>query len=215
MLEHVQGGPLSQVLDDRLEEAQVRERVMTSLNEQQGNADLLKMRGPIRTGLAGRMQWESQKHEPADPREGRLCLRLRSHTTAEGPAAGKQRQIRREPRDRGDRGAHRRLTKRRRIGSSALSLHIGELIAQGGDAPFRESHGNAPHRRMLHARARSVGQDEHRSRRAGASEQPGHAMLCADIDGQALIRRSSHSGHAGNKPPLYYLYIKLCGRAPC
>ncbi len=89
ILEHVQGGPLSQVLDHRLKEAQVRERVMTSLNEQQRNADLLKVRGPIRTGLAGSMQWESQKHEPADPRERSLCLCLRSHTTAEGPATGK------------------------------------------------------------------------------------------------------------------------------
>ena len=117
---------------------------------------------------------------------------MRSHAPAERSAAGDERQIRRQSRGLRYSGANRGMAQRGRIRPPALSLHVGELIAQGRDAPLRESRGNTLHGWVLHPHARSVGQDEHRPRGPGSLEQAGYTVGRTDADRQALFSLRTH-----------------------
>jgi len=88
VLEQVQGSAVARPLDDRPQQTEVRELVMSSLDEEHRDADFFEMRGSIRARPPGRVQWNGQEYEPADPRQRDLCLSLGSHSPAGRSAAG-------------------------------------------------------------------------------------------------------------------------------
>ncbi len=195
IFQHMQGGTGAQPLYDFAEKIGVRKLVTVSLNEQHRCPDILQVRGALRAGSAGGVQWERQKSETLHANQRRQCLCLRGHAPAERPAARDERQIRCEPRGRGDGGANRCMAKRGRIRPPALTLHVGELITQDGDAALRESGCHGLHRRVLHPCAGPVRQDEYCPRLAGPIEHSGHAVIRADIYRQPLGIRSAHGLH--------------------
>ena len=133
-----------------------RELVARALQEQHWNIDLGKMRGALVRRLARRMERESDEYESEHSGEGRCCLRLRGHPSAEGLAAGEQGEPRNEARCRRHRAADRGLGNPGRIGALRAALHVRELIAKRRDTVLREMVGETRHERMRHPRTRAV-----------------------------------------------------------
>src|SRR5262245_10266623 len=93
-LGEMQRGPAAEILHDRLEQAQFRQRIARALQEQHRYLYICEVLRPIRRRLSRRMQGKTEKGEPLDAVERRLGLRLRSHPPAKGLSAGDQRQSR-------------------------------------------------------------------------------------------------------------------------
>jgi hypothetical protein len=106
---------------------------MTS--QAQALAPLRDVRGLAFVGRTSRcMERESEKDQPAHARQRPRSLRLRRHPPAERFSAGKERELRHASCGLGHGGAHGGLRKLGRVGTLRAALHVGELIAQGGDA---------------------------------------------------------------------------------
>ena len=97
-----------------------------------------------------------------------------------------ERQLRRKPRRLGDRGADGGVRDPRRIGPLAALLHIGELVAERGDAAGFEPLGDRPHERMRHAGAGAMGEHVAGERLRGRNEEPRHIAAGADGERQVL-----------------------------
>jgi hypothetical protein len=132
------------------------------------------------------MQGKSEKHQPSDGWQCGLSLRLRGHSSTEGAPARKKWQSRRELLGLGDRCTYCCMTQTGRVGAAAVALHVWELVAQRGDAPFRKSRGRALQRWVFHAGAGAVGEHQQGARGAGPVEQCRHHALRVDADADAL-----------------------------
>jgi hypothetical protein len=122
----------------------------------------------------------------AHARQRRGRLRLRGHAAAERLAARDERQRGQKLAGGGRGGAHRRLRQPGRVGPLAALLHVGELIAQGGDAARAELVGDGGHERVRHAGARAVREQVAGARAWRREQQARDAMRLVDRDGDGL-----------------------------
>ena len=106
----------------------------------------------------GRMKRKPNKDKTAHPRQRRRGLRLRSHAAAKGFAACEEREIPNQARGFERRRANSGLSNFRRVRPFRALFHIGELIAQCGDAPLGKSARDRRHDDMCHSRARTMRQ---------------------------------------------------------
>ena len=123
------------------------------------------------------MQRESEECEATNAGERLGRLRLRGHAAAEGLAAGEERQAVEDPRRFGNRRADCRLRDRRRVGPLRASLHVGEVVAQRGDAALGEAFGRRAHERMIHAGAGTVREHIAGPRAVWAGYEPIHPAV--------------------------------------
>ena len=127
----------------------------------------------------------SGKPRKARPRTPQ-SLRLRGHASAKRLAAGDEREFRNEHRGFRHRGTHGGLCELRCIGALRVLLHIGKLVAQGGNAVSRESFGDRHHERMSHAGARAVREHTTRTCATRRKQQSRDAARLVDGDGHRL-----------------------------
>ena len=191
-LKQMQRRARSQAFDDRLEQAQFRQRIARALQEQHRDFDIGEMLGAVAGRLSGRMQRKTEKREPANAGQGRKRLRLRRHSPAERSAARDQRQ--RGTASPGFRhgGANGRMRHRRRIGPLAAFFHVGKLIAQRRNAAFGEASRNRFHRRMGHAGAGAVREHVTRARLRRLDQQGGDLLTRADLNSKRLRANGCH-----------------------
>ena len=133
ILEQPQGGARAKPLDQSPEQLLVGKLVAVSLQKQHRHVDLEQMAAAIIGRPPGRMQWEAEEGQAPDSRQGRCSLRLRRHSAAERFAAGDEGQPGGQPRGFGHGAADSGMGEAGRIRSPGASLHVRELIAQGGD----------------------------------------------------------------------------------
>ena len=82
--------------------------------------------------------------------------------------------------------ANGRMRDARRIRSLGTLLHIGELVAQGGDAASGQLRGGGGHERMGHPGTRAVGQDETCLGRIGNVQEARDHLGLTHPDGEAV-----------------------------
>ena len=111
---------------DRPQQIEFGQRIARSLEEQHRDIDLVEMVGARRRGLAGRVEREGEEDQPAHARQLGDRLGLRGHASAEGFAAGEQRQFPRQPRRLGYRRAHGCLREGGRVGALRAALPVGD-----------------------------------------------------------------------------------------
>ena len=97
VLQQCQGSAIPQLLDQWLEEAQVRKRIVRALQEQHGNLHIEEVLGARLRGARGWMQRECEEREPSHVGKRYRRLRLGSHPAAEGSSPCHERQARRTP----------------------------------------------------------------------------------------------------------------------
>ena len=69
-LKQTQRRARSQAFDDRLEQAQLRQRIARALQEQHRDFDIGEMLGAVAGRLSGRMQRKAEKRQPANAGQG-------------------------------------------------------------------------------------------------------------------------------------------------
>jgi hypothetical protein len=144
--------------EQRLEQRALRQRIARALQEEQRDLHPGQMLRAAIGGASGRVQRETEEGKSAHSRERLLRLCLGSHATAEGAAAGDERQRRHEACTLRDGRAHRGMTEDRRVGTTRTALHVGELVAQCGNAALGEPGCHRVHEGVVHARSSAVRQ---------------------------------------------------------
>ena len=134
----------------------------------------------------GRMQWEAEEGQAPDARQGRCSLRLRRHAAAERFAAGNEGQPRGQPGGFGHGAADSGMGEAGRVRSPGASLHVRELIAQGGDVALAKPGRHGFHERVGHARPRAMGQHIASTRPWRHQQQAGDAVRAIDVNGYSL-----------------------------
>ena len=135
-------------------------------------------------GLPAVCSGKAKKTRPRTPSSGAsacACEVIRPPNERPPANSGSDR---REPPRLGDRGAHRGVGDRRRIDPLAALLHVGELVAQRGDAALGEAVGDRRHRPVRHPGAGAVGQHQAggRRRRRLPEARDGRAVRDRDPD---------------------------------
>ncbi len=72
------------------------------------------------------------------------------------------------------------------IGAPALALHVGELVAQARDSAQGEFPRQTRQERMAHAGARTMSDDENRTRARRSMEKRGNAKIASDLQSDWL-----------------------------
>jgi hypothetical protein len=95
---------------------------------------------------------------------------VRGHAAAHGLAARHEREIGRELASPGDGGADGRLEQRRRVGTPAAGLDVGELVAQRRDAAGGQRQRDPLHEPVPHPGPGAMGEDIQRPGVVGPQE---------------------------------------------
>ncbi len=125
------------------------------------------------------MKRKAQKNQSAHSRQWLRGLRLRSHAPAEGFAARKQRNIRKQSTSLDNRCSHGRLCRFRTVWSLRTLLHVEKLITECGNAALEKPHRDRCHKRMGHARPCAMCQDIAGARVLGSLKNTGNAVRVA------------------------------------
>jgi len=156
----LQTRPVAERLAEGLELPHICERIPSPLQKKHGNMNLEKMLAAALGWASGRMQRKSKKRQAPNTLQGRRRLSLRRHAAPEGLPSGDEEGIRQKAQRLARRSANGGLGKFWRIGPLAAPLHIGELIAQRGDAALGKTRRNRRHEGMRHASACAMRQHE-------------------------------------------------------
>jgi hypothetical protein len=168
---------------------QRREGVAGPLQEQQRHLHVREVPRPRRARRARRVEGEADEDDPRDPERGG-GFGPRGHASAHRLAAGEHGQAERSGRR--DHGAHRRLEDGGGIGATSPRVGEGELVPQDRHAPRDERRGEGREERVLHARPRAVGEDEHRPGVRGPIEdRPDGAVAYRDAHRRRRTRAAA------------------------
>jgi hypothetical protein len=121
-------------LHDTAQQRQLRELVLSAVDEKHRDLDSFQVLGTRGRWFASRMQREAEKNEADHAGQRPLRLRLRRHAPAEGFAASDDRQTTASPAGLGNRCPDRRMRGDRTIRPQTSSLHEWKLETERGDA---------------------------------------------------------------------------------
>ena len=91
-VQKVQGRAFAELLTDGLQQIQLRQFIPCAAEEEHRDGDRAKVFGALRVGLAGLVEGEGEEDQSSHTVEGRFRGRRGGHATAEGVAAGQERQ---------------------------------------------------------------------------------------------------------------------------
>ncbi|RYG31753.1 MAG: hypothetical protein EON93_12420, partial [Burkholderiales bacterium] len=135
----------AEAFHNRLQEIELRKLVIRALQEEHRDFDSGQVISAVCAGLAGRVKRESEEDEAFHFGEWISELRLAGHAGAEGAAAGEEREIASEFSGIGDSGSGGGLSYGRIVRAFGAAFHVREIVAQRGDAAFRQSISRGDH----------------------------------------------------------------------
>lgn len=191
---------------ERSYELQFGELITSSLQKEHRRLHLEEVLPTLGRRPPGRVKRESEENQAADSRQRRCGLCLRSHATAKGFAACDKGKLGNETRRLHDRGADGGLGKFRSVRPLRAPLHVGKLIAQGGDPAIGKSLRNGCHKRVCHTGPCAMGQHVAGARLLWRLQQTGDAPRVVNAYGHRPWTCGSHrcdlkSGLKGDDRP--------------
>ena len=166
------------------EQPKVRQGIPGSLEEEHRQMHRGEVVGTAGGRLAGGVQREAEKDQPAHAGQRRGGLRARRHAAAEGLAAREERQTKDLTRRRDRCRPNRRLRERGTVGPEGACFPRRKLEAQRRHPPRREPVGDSREERVRHAGPCPVRQRQAGERIPRHAHECGHAVRRIDVEGE-------------------------------